>query len=247
MQTITILHTNDFHGKLTKRAEEIILNERRVSKTSLLLDSGDAISSGNIYFNPFGEPILKQMSRLGYDAMAMGNREFHFLEKGLESKLKLAEFPVLCANISGSDISQYVYPYIKLKIDALRITIFGLTVPMITDKMFSHRFSPFVFHDPIMTAVEIVPKLRADCDLLIALTHIGVKKDCILAESVPGINIISGGHSHTNLVEPLNVKGTYILQAGWWGHVLGKAQFEITDNELKLIKSEHIDLQRLDN
>ena len=117
---------------------------------------------------------------------------------------------------------------------------------MITNKMFSHRFSPFVFHDPISTAKEIVPTLRADCDILIALTHIGVKKDCILAESVPGIDIISGGHSHTSLVEPLNVNGTYILQAGWWGHILGKAQFEIRDDRLKLVKSEHIDLKRLD-
>ena len=105
MQTITLLHTNDFHGKLTKRSQEILRRERESVKSSILLDSGDAISSGNIYFNPFGEPILKQMSDLGYDAMAMGNREFHFLEKGLESKLKLAEFPVLCANISGADIS----------------------------------------------------------------------------------------------------------------------------------------------
>lgn len=244
MPTITILHTNDFHGKLTQKAEEIINCERKAMQPSLLLDSGDAISSGNIYFNPFGEPILKQMSELGYDAMAMGNREFHFLEKGLKTKLRLADFSVLCANISGNNISQYVSPFIKLSISGLRIIIFGLTVPMITEKMTAHKFSPFVFHDPIDTAMDLVPTLRPECDLLIALTHIGLKNDCILAEFVQGIDIISGGHSHTSLEEPLYINETYILQAGWWGHFIGKAEFELDNNGVKLISSQHIDLRQ---
>lgn len=244
MQTVTILHTNDLHGKLTSDAEEIISSEKRFAKQALLLDSGDAISSGNIYFNPFGESILKRMSFLGYDAMAMGNREFHFLAKGLESKLRLAEFPVLCANISGDDISQYVSPYLRMAVGDLKVIIFGLTIPMITEMMTARKFSPFIFRDPITTAMELVPALRPECDLLIALTHIGLKNDRILAESVQGIDIISGGHSHTHLVEPLQIGRTHILQAGWWGHFLGRAEFELDADGVRLANSKHIDLRR---
>ena len=243
MSTITILHTNDLHGKLTTQAEEIITSERESTQSSLLLDSGDAISSGNIYFNPFGESILKRMSDLKYDAMAMGNREFHFLTKGLELKLRLAEFPVLCANIAGDSVYQYVSSCVQLTIGEVRVIIFGLTVPMITEKMTARKFSPFVFHDPITTAMKLVPTLRPECDLLIALTHIGLKNDCLLAESVEGIDIISGGHSHSNLDEPLHINRTYILQAGWWGHFLGKAEFELCDGGVQLVSSQHIDLR----
>ncbi|MHB1455472.1 MAG: bifunctional metallophosphatase/5'-nucleotidase [Armatimonadota bacterium] len=244
MSTITILHTNDFHGKLTTQAEGIIAGERESTQSSLLLDSGDAISSGNIYFNPFGESILKRMSDLKYDAMAMGNREFHFLTKGLESKLRLSKFPVLCANIAGDSSYQYVSSCVRLTIGEMRVIIFGLTVPMITEKMTARKFSPFIFHDPIATAIRLVPTLRPECDLLIALTHIGLKNDRILAESVEGIDIIAGGHSHTNLYEPLHINRTFILQAGWWGHFLGKAEFELKDDGIRLVNTQHIDLRQ---
>lgn len=99
MPDITILHTNDFHGKMPPLAQEIIAREKASSPNPVLLDAGDAVSSGNIYYRPCGEPILAKMTELGYDAMAMGNREFHFLAAGLRSKVKLARFPVLAANL----------------------------------------------------------------------------------------------------------------------------------------------------
>ncbi|MGB9587160.1 MAG: bifunctional metallophosphatase/5'-nucleotidase, partial [Armatimonadota bacterium] len=90
MLDFVILHTNDLHGKLSQQAEEIIAREKKTCDTCILLDAGDAIPSGNIYWRPWGEPILSRMADIGYDAMVMGNREFHFLAAGLESKVKLA-------------------------------------------------------------------------------------------------------------------------------------------------------------
>lgn len=226
MPDLTILHTNDFHGKLTDAAARVIEREKSSAGSCLLLDAGDAISSGNIYYRPGGEPILARMSDLGYDAMAMGNREFHFLEGGLKAKVKLARFPVLSSNFRSSERSVVgsVSPSVQIGLDGVRTAIFGLTVPMITKRMKVSKLSPFCFEDPIEVAGRIVPVLRKDADLVIALTHIGLRKDQELAAAVPGIDIVVGGHSHAVLDEPRIIGCTVILQAGSWGRHLGKAE-----------------------
>ena len=222
MPDLTILHTNDFHGKLSDALADRIAREKSSAEHCILLDAGDAVSSGNIYYRPGGEPVLARMSDLGYDAMAIGNREFHFLGPGLKSKVKLARFPILCANLQSElDLGPSVVPSVILDV-GMRVGIFGLTVPMVTKRMMVSKLSPFWFEDPIETAKGLVPKLRSGCELLIALTHIGLKADMELARLVPGIDIIVGGHSHATLDKPEVVGQTTIVQAGSWGRFLGR-------------------------
>ena len=222
MPDLTILHTNDLHGKLSDRAAERIAREKSTAEHCLLLDGGDAIPSGNIYYRPGGEPILARMSELGYDAIAMGNREFHFLGPGLKSKVKLARFPILCANLhSELELGQLVLPSVVFEV-GMKVGVFGLTVPMITKRMMVSKLSPFWFEDPVETARDLVPGLKNQVDLLIALTHVGLKADMELAQSVPGIDIIVGGHTHAVLDKPVVVGETSIVQAGAWGRYLGR-------------------------
>lgn len=242
MPDLTILHTNDFHGKLTDHAAQRIAHER--SEADLLLDAGDAVSSGNVYFRPGGEPILVRMSDLGYDAMTMGNREFHFLGAGLKSKVKLARFPILSANLRSKncEIGPSVVPSVALERNGLKIGVFGLSVPMITPRMKVAKFSPFWFEDPIQAAAEVVPSLRSECDVLIALTHIGFKADMELARTVSGIDLVVGGHSHAILEEPVVIGQTAIVQAGSWGRYLGKTEFNVGAGRRNIIET-LIDLQ----
>jgi len=171
------------------------------------------------------------MSDLGYDAMAMGNREFHFLAPGLKSKVKLARFPILCTNLrSKTELSPSITACAIWR-SPIRIVIFGLTVPMITKRMLASKLSPYWFDDPIETARNEVETMRDHADLLIALTHLGLKADVELAQSVPGIDIIVGGHTHAVLNEPMVVGSTTILQAGSWGRYLGRA--DVSGNSVK--------------
>ncbi|MBC8104808.1 MAG: metallophosphatase [Cytophagales bacterium] len=232
-----ILHTNDFHNSLGeaggKRLREAIASLE--GAPYLFLDAGDAIKAGNVGVNPFGEPILDCMSDLGYDAMTLGNREFHILRPALETKISHARFPILCANLRGRDPEAAqklpVVPHITLDRGGLKVTIFGLTVPMVTEKMkMAAAVSAFLFDDPIEVARRLVAELRWGADVLIALTHIGIREDERLARSVSGIDLIIGGHSHVSLASPQWVereggssRATPIVQAGWharsYGHV----------------------------
>jgi 5'-nucleotidase len=230
MASITILHTNDFHDHLSEEQARR-LKERRteLGDAGLLLDSGDAISSGNITYKPGGEPILDLMSDAGYDAMTVGNREFHFSTAGFSAKVSRARFPVLCANVRArGEVGRLpVIPAITRTVSgSVRVTVFGLTVPMITERMLARKVSAYVFDDPIGTATALVPKLRPECDLLVCLSHIGLAKDRELAARVARIDLIIGGHTHAVLETGERVGETLIVQAGWWGHYLGTVEID---------------------
>jgi 5'-nucleotidase len=66
-----------------------------------------------------------------------------------------------------------------------------------------------------------VPELRSGCDLLICLSHIGLAKDRELAARRPEIDLIIGGHTHAVIEQGERVGETLIVQAGWWGKLLG--------------------------
>ena len=100
---LTILHTNDFHNHLSAGSgAQIARIVAATAEPNLLVDAGDAGGSSNVTFRTAGEPILEEMSRLGYCAMTVGNRDFHVSRLGFRSKLFKARFPVLCANVRPS-------------------------------------------------------------------------------------------------------------------------------------------------
>ncbi|MGQ9738411.1 MAG: bifunctional metallophosphatase/5'-nucleotidase [Armatimonadota bacterium] len=233
MSGLVILHTNDMHNRLREnqaaRLRQIV-EEERAKAPCLLLDAGDAVGAGNVTFNPAGEPILDLMSDIGYDAMTVGNREFHFTEVGFHTKLNRARFPVLCANVRPRGEARLpVQPSLILSVGTVRVGIIGLTVPMITERMLSRRVSAYVFDDPIRRGCEMAEELHPQVDLLIALTHIGLSRDLQIAQATDKIDLIIGGHSHTLLEQPLREGRTTIVQAGSYARFVGRVTVQVDD------------------
>ena len=230
MLTLQLLHTNDFHNHLSTAQAQIIRQAKGELENVLLLDSGDAISAGNVGVRPGGEPILTLMSETGYDAMTLGNREFHVAEALLRLKIGKARFPVLCANMGWREdqgASLPVVPHlVKTLPNGLRVGVFGLTVPMVTLRMTARLVSAFVFDDPVSAARTQIEVLRPQVDALIALTHIGLREDERLAAACPELDLVIGGHSHNVLENLQMVGGVPIAQAGWFGHWLGRTMLE---------------------
>lgn len=217
MRTLTVIHTNDLHDRLTdEQAEELARLKTAASPSVLLLDAGDAIGAGNITFRPEGEPILDRMAQAGYDAMAVGNREFHMTATGFVCKIGSARFPVLCANVKPriGEAPLPCRPWIALDVPEFGpVVLFGLTVPMITNTMAVRHLSAYVFQDPIQAARQLVPELVEYGRAVICLSHLGTDRDRYLATELPAISLIVGGHNHTPLPQGLRVGRTLIVQA----------------------------------
>jgi 2',3'-cyclic-nucleotide 2'-phosphodiesterase (5'-nucleotidase family) len=233
---LTIIHTNDFHNRLTHAQAQRLKQLKSESGTdTLLLDAGDAVSCGNATYHPRGEPILDLMNDAGYDAMTVGNREFHVSRAGFETTLNRARFPILCANVAphapfwGKEPPALpCVPHVVLNLPNWTVAVLGVTVPMVTPRMAVRKLSSFVFGSPIEAAQSQIAAIHSECspDLIVALTHIGYTQDRKLAEAVPEIDLIVGGHSHTVLEQGERVDRTLIVQTGFYAHNLGRVTIE---------------------
>lgn len=263
-RSIAILHTNDMHDRLlpfdylpgdegninlpyeknvggiariASLAEKI---EKEQRGNVLLLDAGDALEGTAFcaYFK--GEADFAAFSAAGYDAMTCGNHEMSISLEELRRNVQLAAFPVLSANLIDSKTGKLALAaYEIFTVDGVKIAVFGLTPPM--DTSYKAVVDGLGFHDPIEDARGLVPELRKEADIVVALSHLGVDDDIRLAKTVPGIDVIVGGHSHTRLTSPIfisnneepdffSVGGTVIVHAFQFGSELGRLDLILRRN-----------------
>lgn len=248
---LEVLHTNDTHAHLDNVARRVtaVAQERAAVKNSILLDAGD-VFSGTLFFNKFeGQADLEFMNMIGYDAMTLGNHEFDKGPEVLATFIEKAKFPIVSANIdfgsepklSGlfkSDIGQpaqdgFIYPSVVLDVYGEKVGVFGLTTE---DTAFlSSPGKNIKFENYAAKAQATIASLKAQgINKIIALSHLGYTVDRELADQVPGIDIIVGGHSHTKLDEPVvfheNAEPTLIVQANEYSNYLGKLNVEFDTN-----------------
>jgi len=239
---VVVFHTSDLHGRLSGEAAERIRALKESAPGSLLLDSGDAVSAGNVGVRLFGEPVLRAMGEIGYHAMAMGNREFHPWPLMFRHKLKDLRFPLLCANLRPPRPGPVVSHQVFSLSEGSSAAVFGLCVPMIPDGHWARWISPYRFEDPIETAGRLVQGLRKEAHLVIALTHLGMEQDRMLAELVPGIDLILGGHDHAKAGEPLRIGKCLIARAPAMGAGIGRLELELAGGQVSLAAHETLPL-----
>lgn len=223
---IRILHFNDFHGFAEPHqplgAREPLggvawlaarVKELREERPTLFLAAGDMIQGDN-WANLFkGESVIKLLNYMGLDAMVLGNHEFDFGQEVLLERIGQARFPVLGANVSGL---KGVAPYVVKEVKGVKVGIIGVVGADTPFTTHPRNVAGLGFLDPSVTLQEKARELSANVDLLVALTHCGFKADRELASSVPEVQVIVGGHSHTRLDRPAQVGKTLIVQA--WEH-----------------------------
>ncbi|MFM2137990.1 MAG: hypothetical protein RJA57_297, partial [Bacteroidota bacterium] len=141
---LTILHTNDTHSRLdpfpmdggrnqglggVAARAQLIEQIRAEADQVLLLDAGD-IFQGTPYFNLYkGEPEIKALTTMGYDACTLGNHDFDAGLENLATQLvRHARFPVLVANydFSGTPMEFRTKPWQVFHKGRLKVGVFGL-------------------------------------------------------------------------------------------------------------------------
>lgn len=241
---ITILHTGDIHGHFTNKDSPIRLGGisklktkvdfvRKQNTNNLLLDAGDWTEGTIFYTLNSGEANHRVMEAFGFDAIVFGNHEWLVGPKELYDGFVAAEFnvPVLAANTNFEKLpediklSKFMKPYIIKEFNGKKVGILGLST---FEMIFDPFFEPAQITEPVQTALKYVKILREveKVDAVIVLTHIGVDQDKKIAESVPGIDLIVGGHTHILTKKPLYTNGVPIVHAGYWAQYLG--EYELT-------------------
>jgi 5'-nucleotidase len=267
---LTILHTNDVHSRLdpfpmdggrnqglggVAGRAKLISTIRQEEEQVLLLDAGD-IFQGTPYFNLYkGEPEIKAMSAMNYDACTIGNHDFDAGMENLATQLtKHANFPMLVSNydFTGTPMEHKTEPYKIFKKGKLKIGVFGVSIEgrgLIPDSLFGAT----KYLDPIQKANETADGLKRNegCDMIICLSHLGYQykdspkvSDEVLAKETENVDLIIGGHTHTFLDDPVvwkNKKGDDVVvnQVGFAGIILGRLDFEFSKFSGKKLTKNH--------
>lgn len=268
VKKLTILHTNDVHsrlepfpmdggknqglGRVAARAE-LIKKIRNEEEQVLLLDAGD-IFQGTPFFNLYkGEPDIKAMTAMGYDASTMGNHDFDAGLENFATQLQYASFPLIICNYDFTNTPmEFKYrPYKIFRKGKLKIGVTAVGIEMsglVPDSLFGNT----KYLDPIQKANEMAASLKKEhgCDMIICLSHLGYQykdnkvSDLVLAKETENIDLVIGGHTHTFLDAPVLVKnkqGSDVLvnQVGWAGIVLGRLDFEFSGYKKKNLMKSH--------
>lgn len=217
---IRLLHTGDFHGKLSEDRLRVLAQLRE--QVDYYFDCGDSVAVGNLGVPIREEKVWEQLSRLGCYASVPGNRESHPLRSVYTRKLHGASHHLLCANLFDREGNPVHTPVIFSK----EIGVIGVMVPMVTERMASKAVSDYLWSDPIEACRQWVEKLRPKVETLIAITHIGYGQDQKLAEACPELDIILGGHSHTVLHKPQRHGSVWIAHSGSHARFAGVYAYE---------------------
>ena len=267
VDTLTVLHTNDVHshidpfpmdgskyagcGGVAERAT-LIKEIRANTEQVLLLDAGD-IFQGTPYFNVYkGEPEIKAMSMMGYDAGTMGNHDFDAGLENFATQLKFANFPIIISNydFSGTAMENKFIPYKIFNKGNIKVGVFGLGIEL-KGLVPESLYGKTVYREPIETANRTADLLKKrGCDMIICLSHLGDKYpddricDLILAKECFDIDLIIGGHTHRFFEAPVSYKNrrggdTIVNQVGWAGIQLGRLDYSFSRSKKKNLSQAH--------
>ena len=274
-ETLTILHTNDVHSRLDPFPADagtnagkggiaaraaLIHNIRQEENPVLLLDAGD-IFQGTPYFNLYkGEPEIKAMTMMGYEAVIMGNHDFDAgIENFAHQVSAHANFPVVMSNYDfrNTPMENIHQPYKIIRKGKLKIGILGVGIELM-GLVPENLYGNTKYLDPVQEANKTAYQLKKQkkCDFVVCLSHLGYRyrdnkvSDEKLAKDSENIDLIIGGHTHTFFEAPIvykNKKGEDVIvnQVGWAGINLGRLDFEFSKfSGKKLAKSSSITITK---
>lgn len=196
----------------------------------LVLDAGNAFTgvTGRAQKSQ-GKVVVEAMSLIGYDAMALGERDLRLGATVLRQRMAEATFPILSANTAISETGELLaQPYVIERVADLRIGIIGLAEPMGAVPKASGDAETLFVYDPLSFSLPYLQAVIQEADVVILLSHMGKPLDEALAAQVPGIDVILGGRNAMILPPSrYDTTGPIITQAGSRGQIVGFLELRV--------------------
>ncbi len=263
---LVLLHTNDVHGQAQPRPATWIDREnpppvgglprlaayvkqvRREAEESgagvLLVDGGDWFQGTPEGLVDRGRSFVNALSKVGYDAMTVGNHELDYGVEPLAAMVEDYRIPAVCANVfAGEERITWADPWRIVEVNGLRVGIVGLLTP-VTPSITHEDAGALRFEDPAVALEQARSELGDSVDWILPITHLGVQGDRRLAKAHPDLDVIVGGHSHTYLKSGVRQGETLIVQAGSKASAVGRLDlwFDADSKELKKMSYRMADL-----
>jgi 5'-nucleotidase/UDP-sugar diphosphatase len=254
---LTILHSNDMHGDFLSEVRGgegkligglallsgYIRSVRREAENVLYAISGDMVQGSIIDSEYRGISTIEIMNYLAPDVVSLGNHEFDYGLPHLLFLEKVANFPIVNANLYLRPYQRRLMkPYHIARVAGLDVLFIGIiTDKILADLSRDEQVASFISLEEASVEVGRITNAykNDDIDLTVLLTHIGFEADLELARLLQpewGVDLILGGHSHTVLERPAEVNGVLIAQAGVGTDQVGRFDLVIDDDTNAIVE-----------
>lgn len=220
--TVTFVQINDVYeiapmqgGKIGGVARVAALKKQELAKNpnTFMVMAGDFLSPS--VYNSLkyegkrirGRQMVESLNSAGLDFAVFGNHEFDIKENELQERIDESTFQWIASNTfhktqsgvapfqktTSSGTENFPATYILNVEDEdgtkAKIGFIGLTLPF-------NKAEYVTYTDHFQVAEKLYAQLKDSVDAVVALTHLSVDEDSILAGRVPGLALIMGGHEH---------------------------------------------------
>ncbi len=254
---ITLAHLNDLQARYSDRLAGksrygYIAGYLRALKDevpeTLVVDAGDDYEKGAVAeLRSMGEATRQMVQALPIDVRTIGNHDFAYGEDAVVKDVSESAHPVLAANIRYEKKPDLFAPFVRIDVGCVRVGVVGVVASNYgaDDLPTREPFDGVFVHDDHYVDIvgQVVRAHRAEVDVMIAVDHIGLFPDSVLAQKTPGLDVVVGGHTEDLVRKPLGVwrrdgSRAVVLQAGHWGRTLGRADLTI-DLKKKRVTVDH--------
>lgn len=207
------------HGKVGGMARVETIHQRLLSQNpnTLLVMAGDFLNPsllGGLKHNGErirGKQMVEVMNAMNFDVVAFGNHEFDLNKEMLQKRINESNFDWITSNIALKE-GDSLRPFYREK-DGKQIGLKNSYITTLTDKDgTSVRLAiisvcipsnpvPYVEYSDMFEAIQKeYHEVKDEVDLVFALTHVEIGQDKKIAELLPDLTLILGGHEHTNML-----------------------------------------------
>ena len=248
---ITIIHTNDTHGRLKADSKVIGLDTvaaiKNNTENSILIDAGDTIHGLPFVTLSKGQDAVDLLNAAGYEYIVPGNHDFNYgysrLMELFKNSVKLKngqnKLRLLASNINKDGKSVFEANHIKemdINGKTVKVGFFGIATQETAYKTNPNNIKGIEFTSPVNAAKEQVADLeKQGADVIVALSHIGTDESSDptaydVIKAVDGIDVYVDGHSHTTFKNGEKVNDTLLVSTGEYLSNVGKVEIELDDN-----------------
>ena len=220
--TVTFVQINDVYeiapmqgGKVGGVARVATLKKEELARNpnTFMVMAGDFLSPS--VYNSLkyegksirGRQMVESLNSAGLDVAIFGNHEFDIKENELQERINESAFKWIASNTfhktetgiapfvkttsSGTETIPETYILNVQDKDGTKAKIgfIGLTLPF-------NKAKYVTYTNELEVAEKLYNQLKLSCDAVVAITHLAVEEDMILAKKVPGLSLIMGGHEH---------------------------------------------------
>ncbi|MDR0295317.1 MAG: bifunctional metallophosphatase/5'-nucleotidase [Prevotellaceae bacterium] len=249
--TLVVISTNDVHSQIHDMPvlAAYVQSQRDSFSRVLVLSAGDMFSGSPVVdkYKERGYPMIDMMNRIGYNAATLGNHEFDYGQNVLIQRIRDAQFDFLTANAAfTNDMRNLVKPHIITDVNGMKVAILGFieTGDAGIPSALPENLEGIKFADAL-SLVDAYRSLRDSAEVFLVLSHLGLREDVKLAQLLPEVDAIIGGHSHTVLPAGIDTCGVLIAQTGSYLEHIGKTTLLLKNGKVVMKKSELIPINSL--